>query len=428
MTILKKIILSIVIIFAIIYAYASCATGNDFEVYLEAAKQLKNHNNIYAPPFIRGLQYFYSVFFALLLLPVSNYVFITQFLWILVTYVFLFRIGVLISSYFDLSILTQTQKNILLFFAFFLSIQFILYEVDLIQITSFLLWSMLESIGLLRKKKYIAAGVILAVAINIKIMPLLLFPYLFYRGYFKTIFVCFGCFVILLFLPSIFIGTSYNHFLLAEWWRVINPTNKEHLFETEIGPHSLTAWLPVLLMDSVGEFPEKRNFLNLMPSTVEIILNVTRFLLLSLSLFYLRTLPFKKENNDVKFFWELAYFIMLIPLIMPHQQKYNFLLVTPMLTYLLYFFISTIKFKKTFFYKIVFVLFILNMLVFSPIYGSDIIGKWYRYTQHFRVLTICTLLVIPISIYCNPARLNDLCKRGYDDVGENKRLQEKLTP
>lgn len=426
MKILKKIILCVVIIFAIIWAYASCATGNDFEVYLQAGRQLKNHNNIYAPPFIRGLQYFYSVFFALILSPVSKYVFATQFIWIIITYIFLFRIGVLMASYFDLSILTRKQKNALLFFALFLSIQFIIYEVGLVQVTSFLLWSMLESLGLVRKKKYIAAGLILALAINIKIMPLLLFPYLFYRGYFKTIIVCCLGFAILLFLPSLFIGTSYNNFLLAEWWHVINPGNKEHLFETEIGPHSLTAWLPVLLMNTVGEFPDKRNLFNIMPSKVEIILNVTRLLLLSLSLLFLKTLPFKKENNDLKFFWESAYFIMLIPLIMPHQQKYNFLLVSPMITYLLYFFISTFKCKKTIFYKIVFVFFILNMLIFSPIYGADIIGKWYRYTQHFRLLTICTLLVIPISLYCSPARLNFL-RKADDNVEEDKNLQENLT-
>ena len=416
MRLFKRIFILVIIALAIFWAYATCATGNDFEVFLQAGRQLKDHNNIYTPPFIRGLQYFYSVFFALLLSPVSDYILLTQFLWILLTYFFLIRIGVLISYYFDLSVLTTKQKYAFLFFSLLLSVQFIIYEVDLVQITSFLLWAMLESLKLTRHKNYILAGLILGLAINIKIMPILLFPYLFYRGYFKTIIFSSAVFIILLFLPSIFIGISYNQFLHNEWWKVINPGNKEHLVETEIGPHSLTAWIPVLLMKTVGEFQNKRNIMNLLPSTVEIILNIARLILLSCSVLFLKTFPFKKEENKLKFLWEAAYFIMLVPLIMPHQQKYNFLLISPMIIYLIYFFIRTLSVKKNFLYKIIFIFFLLDMLVFSPLYGADIIGKWYRLTQHYRLLTICTICIIPISLYCNPGRLYKLFTGDNDSI------------
>jgi len=129
-------------------------------------------------------------------------------------------------------------------------------------------------------------------------------------------------------------------------------------------------------------------------------------------LFYLRTLPFKKENNKLKSFWELSFFALIIPLLLPHQQKYAFILCLPMISYLLYFYITTyqlIIFKKSTGYYFSFIIFIISMLLYSPLYGSDVIGKFlFIYTQHYKFLTFATLFIIPISIYCNPKKFNML--------------------
>jgi hypothetical protein len=137
------------------------------------------------------------------------------------------------------------------------------------------------------------------------------------------------------------------------------------------------------------------------------IIQGSRLFLLALSLLFFRSLPFKKESNKLKSFWELSYFILLIPLLMPHQQKYAFLLALPMIIYLIYFFISIHPHIKSTLYYLVLVVFILCILIYSPLYGSDIIGKFvFDLTQYYRLLTIATLLIIPISIYCNPHKLN----------------------
>jgi len=404
-----KLLICLFVLIAVITAYISCTDGGDFDVYLQAARQLSKRQNIYVPPFVKGLQYYYSVFFALILSPVGSYIFATEFAWLLLSYCFLFRIMKLMKAYFNIDVLSNKQQIIWFVLSVILSLQFLMYDVSLIQVTIFLLWSILESLQLIRNDREILGGMLLATAINIKIMPILMLPYLFYRGYFKSVVTAVLFFIILLYLPAIFIGWKYNNFLLAEWWKVINPGNKEHMFELGIGTHSIVAMLPVYLTPTVGEMPYRRNIVNIDYSTIGVVINATRVLLLGISLFFFKTLPFKRENNTLKMFWEAAYFMLLIPLLLPHQQKYNFLLVLPMIVYLLYFFISKKWALTSIPFIIALVVFSLSMVIFSPIYGSDIIGGFlFRLTQHYRFMTFATLFIIPVALICNPGQLENL--------------------
>lgn len=408
----KKIPLSaivVVVAVAIVSCFVSATDGGDFDVYLDAAAKLKQGDNIYQPPFVKGLQYYYSVFFALVLAPFSSLVFIAEVIWLLLSYFLLYRTWKLASGYFDLSALSTKKYRYWVGLTVLLALQFIMYNVAMIQVTIFLLWAIFESLNLIENKKPILAGLLLALAINIKIMPLLMLPYLFYKGRFKTLAAVVFFFVALLYIPAVFIGVDYNNFLLAEWWAIINPSNKEHVFETGIGMHSLTAMLPVYLTPTVGEMPYARNVFNLTIQQAELVLNITRLFLLGLSLLFFKSLPFKKEAYRLKEYWQASYFIMLIPLLLPHQQKYAFLFVLPMVMYLLYYFIVTYNGKRPKLYYAFVLLFIISMLFYSPLYGADVIGKFlFEYTQHYRILTFATLSVIPIALYFNPDKLQKI--------------------
>lgn len=386
--------------------------GGDFDVYLEAANKMKDGLNIYAPPFINGLQYFYSPFFAWLLIPFRNHVFITEFVWLLLSYAMLYRTFRLVLKYFDTTLLPGKKLTAWIVLIFLFSVQFILYNVSMIQVTLFLFWAIFESLYQISHQKNTLGGIILGMAINIKIMPVLILPYLFYRGHFKALAAVVITLVALLIIPAIGFGIDYDMFLHVQWWKVINPENKEHLFETGIGTHSIVALLPVYLTGTIGEMPFKRNILNLDHQTVEMIINATRLFLLGLSIFYLKNTPFKKEENQLKSIWEISYFVLLIPLLMPHQQKYNFIMALPMISYLLYYFILTFRLSNNFRSKLAFYTLVVCLLLYSPLYGSDIIGKFlFLYTQHYRFLTFSTLLLIPVSLYCNPGRMNELIRR-----------------
>ena len=399
-------IYALLLLFVTFTSVKTAFDGGDFDVYLDAAKKLSNLQNIYSPPFVKGLQYYYSVFFAWILIPFSNHIFITEIFWTLISYAFLYRAFNLCINYFDSSILSRNQYRIWVFCILFFSLQFILYNVAMIQITFFLMWAILESIHQMEKKNFILGGIILGLAINIKLMPILIWPFLFYRGYFKGLFISIITFILLLYIPVIGLGWGFNNYLIKEWWGIINPSNNEHLFETGIGTHSIVALLPVYLTDTAGEIPYKRNIFSLNHDIIGIIINFSRIFLLSLSLFYFKCLPFKKEKSKIKLFWELSYFMLIIPLIMPHQQKYAFILAVPMISYLLYFFIVSYKLKKSKTFYMLNFLFVICLLLYSPLYGSDIIGKYlFEITQHFRVLTFATLVLIPISIVCSPRKI-----------------------
>ncbi len=402
-------VISIVVAIAIVSCFISAADGGDFDVYLDAAAKLKQGDNIYQPPFVKGLQYYYSVFFALVLAPFSSLIFAAEVIWLLLSYFLLYRTWKLASGYFNLSAVSVKKYRYWVGFTALLALQFIMYNVAMIQVTIFLLWAIFESLNLIENKKPILAGVLLALAINIKIMPLLMLPYLLYKGHFKTLAAVVVFFVALLYIPALFIGIDYNNFLLAEWWAIINPANKEHVFETGIGVHSLTAMLPVYLTPTVGEMPYTRNIFNLTTQQAELVLNIARLFFLGLSLLFFKSLPFKKEDNKLKEYWQASYFVMLIPLLLPHQQKYALLFVLPMVMYLLYYFIVTYSAEKPRLYYVSLALFVISMLFYSPLYGADVIGKFlFEYTQHYRILTFATLLVIPIALYFNPDKLQKM--------------------
>ncbi len=400
---------ALLIIFCIFLAYSSALDGGDFDVYLEAASKLSSGMNPYLPPYAKeGMGYSYSPFFIIVLSPFTSNYFITEFIWCLLSLIMIYRCFILFKGYLNFSSFNALTYRNWLILMILLSYQFISNNIGMVQITIFLMWIIFESLQFIRNGHEAIGGILLGIGINIKIMPVILLGYFFYRGYFKAFFVSVITATGLLFAPAVFWGLEYNIILLKGWWMIINPTSSEHQIEAGIGTHSMVAFLPVYLTPTIGEMPYQRNILNLNANTAILITNVANLLLVSISLLYFKSRPFTKEKNDQKKIWEISYFMLLIPLLIPHQQKYAFVLVMPMVAYLTYFFIKTKKNRKDHIYNTVFVLFCILMLVFSPLHGADIIG-WhtFRLSQHYRMITIVTLLLIPISLYCHPQKLDD---------------------
>ncbi len=394
----KKIIISIALLLAILFSAISVTDGGDFDVYIYAARVLNNLQNIYLPPFFKHLQYCYSPFFAFLLIPFSNSFVITEFVWLLLSFFMLYRIWNLIVLFLNFSDLEKKQYRWLLILTIILSFQFIKYNVSLIQITIYLLWSSLESLNLFLKNKYILGSFILALAISIKIIPIVIFPYLIYRKYFKESALILLFIGLFMFMPSLYLGVHLNNYMLLKWWNVINPLNNNRLIETDLSySYGLSSLVPVYLSS-----------FKLNEQLMTIFINASKLIVISCSFLFFRTLPFKKNTNKIGVYWEYSYLLLVIPMIFPQQNKYEFLFVLPMIIYLLLFFIRYWNILiKSQMYKFHFILFCIAMLPFSPFYGSDILGrKFFNLTQHFRILTIASLLVIIIALACNPYRMN----------------------
>ena len=401
-SIIQYFFLSVVIAYCLLCA----VKGGDFDVFLDAAQKLATQQNIYRPPFIKGLQYYYSPFFALLLIPFSYLPFvIPEFAWLLLSSFLLYRIWVLTSRYFDLTVLSQKQYKWWIFLVIFLSIRFLLYNYSMIQMTIFLMWATLESLALFEKQQFITGGLLLGFACTTKLLPILFLPYLLYRGYVKGFLSTVFFFGLLLLIPALFVGNQFNTFLLQEWWVVINPANKENSLESDLGTHSLVSLIPVYLTETHNKIDLKRNFIDLTPTQAVLITNIFRLVFVLATLFFLRSLPFKRNTDKLQTIWECAYLFLITPLLFPHQQKYAFLYILPAIIYLLYYLliIFTVGGKKRF---ILLTVFSLNGLIFTPFISSDLLGRYaYDVLQHFRVLSISTIGLCILLAICSATRL-----------------------
>jgi hypothetical protein len=386
----------------------------DFDIFINAAETLSQKGNIYGHiPANSGFNYYYSAFWAILLLPFIKYHTLGKAFWLLCTYFFYCRSFLLIKKHFPpLNLIYSTRYNIWIFLTLFLLVKMLIENTFGAQLTPFLLWGMLESLSLATSKnKQLLAGVLIGLLINVKIMPIIFLGYLAYRGYFKTVLACIATFIILLCIPSLFIGHTYNMFLLEKWWAVISPFNAEHNVETidEGMRINLGALIPAYTMDFQQIFDGikvKRNFINLNPLLVRQIITLGSLLLAGLSISFLRSFPFKEENNSLKKYWEASYFLLLIPLLMPHQQQYALLLALPLIIYLLYFYIFTFSAGHTKTYYCFLFVFIISALIFSPINGLDIIGgKAFSLLKIYKVISFATIALIPVALYCSPYKL-----------------------
>jgi hypothetical protein len=402
----QPIIQYFLLLIVIAYCVLCAVKGGDFDVFLDAAQKLASQQNIYRPPFTKGLQYYYSPFFALLLIPFSYFPFvIPEFAWLLLSSLLLYRIWVLTSRYFNLTVLSQKQLKWWIFLVLFLAIRFLLYNYSMIQMTIFLLWATLESLALFEKKRFITGGLLLGFACTTKLLPILFLPYLLYRGYVKGFLSTVLSFVLLLFIPALFIGNQFNNFLLQEWWLVINPTNKENSLESDLGTHSLVSLIPVYLTETHNKIDLKRNFVDLTTTQAVLITNVIQLIFVLATLFFLRSLPLKRNTNKLQTIWECAYLFLLTPLLFPHQQKYAFLYILPAIIYLLYYLLIIFKIggKNRF---ILLTVFSLNGLIFTPFISSDLLGRYaYDVLQHFRILSISTIGLCILLAICSATKL-----------------------
>lgn len=187
---------------------------------------------------------------------------------------------------------------------------------------------------------------------------------------------------------------------------VINPNNAEHLIETGLGVHSLTALIPPLLMETIGEIPIQRNIFNISENIVVLILNASRLGLIMLSIYFFKWPPFLCSKNKLSQLRELAYLFLIIPLIFPHQQKYAFALIIPAIFYLSHFLVVNSQHRTTVTNKsnwYIIISLICCSFILMTLSTDGIIGRELNtITQHFKSITWGTMLLIIALLLATP--------------------------
>ena len=401
----KQLIIIIIVIFLLGWSIKTAIEGNDFDVFMNASIRLRNHENIYLKPYFKNIyQYFYSPLFAIILVPFSFFPFsIFETFWLMFMFYNCFDLWKMFNGYFGGNHLSDRKYNKWLLLTLLLSCTTILYNISQVQMTVFLVWGIFKSIYFFENKGYLKGGSLLALIINIKIMPIIFIPYLLYRNFFKETAITILFFISFLYLPVLFIGWEYNQLLLITWWNTINPINGEHLIETSNLLHSITSTIPVLLTKTEGDLQLRRNILNLSLKNAILISNIFKLILIFCTLSVLKLKPFQREKNKMQIFYELGYICLICPLIFPHQNKYSYFFVIPAFIYLVYYFIN--QNRNVSIIKIS--IFIMLTLTYLPLNGSDIIGKhFFDLIQYFRIQVISTFLLVFLYLTCNVKKFN----------------------
>jgi hypothetical protein len=391
----------VLLVAGIAYCLTEASGAGDFFIFMSAAGSLGNSSDIFTKTYVDGYHYFYSVMFALILKPFYYLPFFwVKFCWLLLNlglYLHLFRL--LSTSYF-VTILTDTQRQIFLISIFAFSARFLHENLHASQITILILWCCVFGMFLIIRDKPVRGSALLALGINIKLLPIVFLPYLLYRGYFKAFVFTILFYGLFMMTPSLLIGHEYNTALLKSWFSLINPTNKQHVLDVEERSfHGLSTLLSTLLVKEVPDvyaMSLKRNIMDIPLETLSKVLLIVRLSLVAFTLYFLKWTPFRRAASGWKGCVELAYILLLIPLIFPHQQHYAFLFAIPAFAIVTYFIVRNFNLVSNLEKRMV-----CGLLAFIFVAGSLklFVGEFNRYYDHFKILTYGALLLIPLLVW-----------------------------
>lgn len=405
----------LLLLIAFLISKAVFLKSNDINVYLFAAESYLNGANIYTNnPFNF---YLYSPFFALILSPLiflPNVV--AVFLWLALNFFCLWRIFV-ITRDFAMKHMPLDKKHYRWWLAgvIVLSIGFVNHNVNLGQITILILWLTIEAITQVNKGNNYKAAALLAIGINIKIIPFIVIGYWFLQGKFKAIAATLLLLGLTFVIPALYSGWERNAELHSTWAETINPSREKYAFENNDGCVSLNAILPAYFYT----FPEKdvsewngfeRKIYSLDYNTLKNILQFLRiFFLLSVAVivFYKAA---HRRNNFLYQWWEISYVLLVSLIIFPHQMKYTMLYFVPIAAYVLYYFLrihqSNVSVSKA--HKTIGITAVVLIVILS-IMGRDIIGRTaVDFLDFYGFMGLSNLIFIPILYYCTPYRFNKL--------------------
>jgi hypothetical protein len=400
----KRIFLFLVGLALLYFLYIESEGKGDFFIFLSASQDLFKGQNIFDNTYVDSYHYFYSIFFAILLHPFTWLPFhLAKFLWLLLNVILVWRIFLIIKNMLPLHSFTKKQLLLMRIGGFVFAFRFIFENLHHSQTTILLLYLSLQGLQFIFSNKTLPGAALLALGINIKLLPIVLLPYLFYRGFFKAgTFVIAFC-IIYIFIPALFIGWQQNQALLNTWISLINPTNTVHVLDVdERSFHGLSTLLSTLLVQNVPDayaMPIKRNIANLSLSQLGIVLTFVRLSLIAFSLYFFRSRPFKPATGMKQQFWEISYLLMLIPLIFPHQQHYGFLFICPAFVFCLYYLIQNRDLLSK--AKFNFIL-ISCCLVYLLCNLKILLGEFNNYYEHFKILTYGALYLIVVLAVCIP--------------------------
>ncbi|MFN5984157.1 MAG: glycosyltransferase family 87 protein [Fluviicola sp.] len=402
----KWFLFSIVLI--IILSLVEANGQGDFHIFLSASKDLIEKENIYTNNYNQYYHYFYDLSFALILYPLTFLpIYFAKLIWLLFNGFLLFRIWKLIRAYLPQDAFTKKGEVLVTILSFVFVLRVLQANLHLAQLTIFILFLTLEAIHQIQvKKRHYLGGFLLAWGICIKLLPIVFIPYLIFRAEWKgLLFTTINC-LFILFIPVLFIGIDFNFFLLNERWKLINPSNKQHILDTEERSfHSLTTLISTLFYQNTGEqfvLSYKRNIAELSIDQIAKVILIVRLIFVGFTLYFLNSLPFREARSRIQSLYEISYICSIIPLIFPHQQHYAFFFILPSVVYLFYYYNHRFIRLKMGGKISKWVFIVLISISYLALNCHLLLGSYREIYDHFKILTYGAILLILILGFCRP--------------------------
>lgn len=388
----------------IIFLYIEADGKGDFHIFLQASQGLISGDNIYERTYNDGYHYFYSLLFGLIIYPLNFLpLHLAKFIWLSFNMYLLYRLFYIIHKLLPLFALQEKQKKWFWILTLLFSLRLIRENLHFGQMSILLVYLCLEGILLITNKKVYSGSCLIALGINIKLLPIVILPYLLYRKYFKASGLIVLFYALFFFLPIPIIGEQQFSVLIKTWGNLVNPLNSKHILDVEERSfHSLTTLLSTLFVENVPDtyaLPIKRNIANVSLEQLSKIILFVRLIFVAFTVYFLRSLPFKKTKSTLHQFWEVSYLLAIIPLIFPHQQHYAFLFITPAFMYCLFY---VINYRESFTPLKRNVTVLTMLIIYLSVNLKLILGEFNDYYEHFKILTYGAIILVILLSYLVP--------------------------
>lgn len=314
---------------------ASTSKSIDIHVYLHAAGQFSSGQDIYSNnPHNR---YLYSPLFAMLLQPLAQIDWSwARFLWLIVNGLAGVRVWILLRRLAAPWLPALGRSRWLLGAGVvILALEFLNQNLNLGQITLLILWLTVEGCLLVLGGRPVPGAALLALGVNIKIVPVLALAYLLCRRAWMGVGLSVAFLVFYAVFPAVQTGWTTNLELHERWLASINPGQGEFVFEQDKGCQSLNCTLSAYLLDP--DAPENRGYHPAWARmTTSALLPVMRAAQLAVILALVIPIVQHRDQggpDSLQTFREIGCLLVVSLLVFPHQMAYVTLYAVPAAAY-----------------------------------------------------------------------------------------------
>lgn len=348
----------------------------DFRVYHHTAQKFLLGQDIYYRDKEAVTPFKYSPFFAFILAPLGNLpikpaaaIFFT------INFIFTFLLFFWIKKICVTDSLSKRQAVLLYLLTVWATFRFILLVWDSGQVNIIMCALLAFSLYLFLRGKVVGAAALFAGSIFIKYLPAIFIPYFLLRRKLKAVFLIFLFVLLLIFLPSAYLGTQKNLSYLSSWLPSIIGTSLDQASYIDYKNQSFYSMVIRFTQDSSSS----ANFLSLS-------FQQSLFLSYALAffLYLLALLPGKEEDHRIDY----ALFFVLLPLLNPNAWMINFVaLIFPF--FLLIYYLVKCAGRDVFVFACAVLAFALCNL-----FGKDVFGKEWQYLSEVYSFTAIGALLL----------------------------------